>query len=353
MLSRNKINIAIIGAGAAATKIHIPCYLCNDFVNIGAVVDIDYEKAKKTARRFRIKHAFPSIKSLLDSLQVDAISICTPPDSHADIAEEAMGRDIHVLCEKPLADNVKNGLRIVKAAQDSTQVLMIDFNRRFYPCYQKALGAIRKGVLGHVYLVNYCSMQPSPLLGWSKSPWFYQKGVGGSLLDQGPHVFDMLNWFLGKACTVCTQKIVHLDSEVNECCVTTIKYDGDKLGVGLMSWMSSTSIEHLDVQGTGKSLLVSPVFSIDFNPTDIPQFTLWRAAASAVSKMAKESFTEKRVNTYQLAIDHFIECIRCKKEPLINGYDGLEALYVTEAASESLRKMKSVHIKRENIGINT
>jgi len=344
-LNINKVcKVAIIGTGAIATKAHIPCFLRNQYTKIEAVVDIDSQKAEKVAKKFNIKYSLSSINELLDALEIDAISVCTPPDTHADITVKALKNGIHVLCEKPLAESVKSGLRMVEAAESSDKILMIDFNRRFHPNYRKAESMAKKGFMGHVYQVEYDSMQTSPLFEWSKSPWFYYPSLGGSLLDQGPHVFDMLNWFLGKPCLAYSHVGVHLNSPVDEFCVAIVEYEDCKVGVGMMSWLSSKSMEQLTISGTGRTLYASPSFLLDVNPTDLLETSLWKAATSTLLSRIKDILNGKSLNTYQLGIDHFIDCVRTGRKPFIDGRVGLVALTVTEAAIKSIEKKKAVRV---------
>jgi len=343
LIRNDIIRVSIIGAGTIATKVHIPCFLRNKYAKVDAIVDIDPKKAESVARKFGIKRFFSSTDKLFNSIKVDAISICTPPDSHAEIAVEALERGINVLCEKPLADNVKNGLKIVEAAEGSDTVLMIGFQRRFYPIYLKVKSIAKEGKIGNIYLTEYFSLHQSPLLAWSKSQWYYQVGTGGSLLDIGPHVLDMLNWFLGRPYSVCAFGGIHSDSPVNEYCVVTVEYDY-AVGVGIMSWLSSEKIEKLGIHGTGRTLYASPRFMLDVNPTDVSELSLWRAATSTLVNKVKEA-SGSHSNAFQLEIDHFVDCIKRGRKPSPNGWDGLIALAATEAATESLSKGVKVYVR--------
>jgi len=343
LIRNDIIKVSVIGAGAIATKVHIPCFLRNKYAKVNAIVDTDSTKAEKIARKFGVKRFFSSTDKLFDSVEVDAISICTPPDSHAEIAVEALERDINVLCEKPLADDVNNGSKIVEAAEASDRVLMVGFNRRFHPIYLKVRSIAKEGKIGHVYLAEYLSLHQSPLLAWSKSKWYYQVCTGGCLLDIGPHVLDMLNWFLGRPYSVYAFGSIHSDSPVNEYCVVTVEYDC-AVGVGVMSWLSSRKIEKLGIHGTGRTLYASPLFMLDVNPTDVPEISLWRSAHSTLASKVKEA-SGSQSDAFQLEIDHFIDCIRSGRKPSSNGWDGLIALAATEAATESLSKGVKVHVR--------
>jgi len=345
MNHKDVAKVAIVGSGAIATRAHLPCFARNRNARIEAIVDVDLKKAKKVAEKFGVKQFFPSVDELLDSVEVDAMSICTPPNLHAQMATKAFECGVNVLCEKPLADKFEDGLRIVKAAEKSGKLLMTGFNRRFWPNYLRIKDVIEEGQMGAVYMVEYHSLQRSPLMGWSKSPWYYHPGIGGSLHDQGPHVFDILNWLLGVPHSVYAYSGKHSNSLVDEFCVVLIRYNENKIGIGIMSWLASVRIEQLFVNGTAKSIYVSPDFLLDVNPTDFNETSLLRAA---FSKLTGKIFTE-RLDPYQLEINHFIDCVRTGRKPSPDGWDGLKTLAVADAAVESLRTRKEVDVSNFKI----
>ena len=121
MLER-KTKVAVIGTGQIATKAHIPAYRSNKHVDLVAVVDIDKRRAEKIAKRFRIRKTFSSVDELLETQDVDAISICTPPNTHAEIAVHAFEHGVHVFCEKPMAIEVGDGKRMFEASPANYKV---------------------------------------------------------------------------------------------------------------------------------------------------------------------------------------------------------------------------------------
>lgn len=348
MSCRDVVRVAVIGCGGIGTRAHLPSYGRNKNARIEAIVDTSPKVCMRVQKKFGVKRFFSDIDELVDSIEIDAVSICTPPDSHAEIATKALERGINVLCEKPLTDRFEDGLRIVKAAEKSGKILMTGFNRRFWPNYLKVKSAVEGGQMGAVYLVEYHSLQGSPLLGWSKSPWFYNPKVGGSLLDQGPHVFDILNWFLGTPLSVYARSEKHSDSPVDEYCVTVIRYENGKIGVGIMSWLASVQTEKLVVDGTIRSFYASPDFLLDVNPTDFNEISLLKASFSTLSK----KIFVGDFNTYQQEIDHFIDCIQKGRRPSPSGWDGLKALAITEAAIESLKSRREVNTCLDRIDNN-
>jgi len=337
-----KIRVAIIGTGGIAKTVHIPAYLANKHANLIALVDINYKKAKRMARKFNVKKTYPSLDELFENEEVDAISVCTPPDTHRDIVLKAFNHGAHVLCEKPLATDVEHGKNMVKASKAKKKILMVGFHRRFSPNYQRAKRYILEGRLGHVYYVEDHFLQPNPLFGWGKSRWFFKPGVGGVILDLAPHVFDMLNYvFDDFPNAVSAYSSTHLDSPVEECCVFLVEYPKGRLGVGVVSWLSSTVMENLNIHGTAQNLFVSPSFFLKANPTDILEVSLWRAATESLISLKFPNLSmlrTKRADAYQLEINHFINQIRKDQKSYASALNALSVLVACDATKKAVEK---------------
>jgi predicted dehydrogenase len=342
-----KIKVAVIGAGAIARTVHVPNYLSNEHVSVIAIVDNDYRRAERVARKFHIKKAYSSCEELFDKEEIDAISICTPPDTHEEIALNAFDHGSHVLCEKPLATNVESGKKMVEASKSKERILMVGFHRRFSPNYQMAKKYILEGRLGHVYCVEDHFVEPNPLFGWAKSPWYIEPGIGGVVNDLAPHVFDMLNFIFAdfpEAVSACGS--VHLDSPVEECATFLAEYPSGRLGVGVISWLSPNVLENSNIYGTAQNLFVSPRFFLKASPSDVFEISLLRAATESLVSMKFPSLSlihTRRANPYQLEINHFVDQIRKGQQSnasALNALSVLMACDATKRALETKEKMK-------------
>lgn len=346
-----KIAVAVIGAGEIATKAHIPAYRVHKDVDLVALVDIDKKKGKRAAKRFGVKRFFSTVDDLFQEMEVDAVSVCTPPQTHAEVTLKAFAHNAHVLCEKPLAINVDDGKRMLEASRARGKILMVGFNRRFQPNYQKARKFILDGALGNVYLIEDHLLQQSPLFAWGKSQWFYTHGIGGVVLDLGPHVVDMLNYLFGDfPAAVTTRATTHLDSPVEEFCTLVLEYPKNKTGVAFISWLASKNIENVAIHGTAQSLYVSPRFFLEVNATDLPEVSLWRVTTERLIGMKFPNLSllgphvRGETNTYRLEIDHFVRHVRTNKTTCSNAEDALNVLAACIAMKESLETNRRTEI---------
>src|SRR5690554_2205078 len=97
-----KIRVAVIGCGSIAKHRHLIEYNNNPHVEIVAVCDINEARVKETAEKYHAK-AYTSYEALLESENIDAVSVCLPNYLHATVSIAALNAGAHVLCEKPMA----------------------------------------------------------------------------------------------------------------------------------------------------------------------------------------------------------------------------------------------------------
>jgi len=347
-LLKKKIRVAVIGVGGIGKSAHVPAYSSNEHTSLTALVDIDEKKAKRVAKRFNVKKTFCSVDELFDNEEVDAVSVCTPPDSHAEIALKAFEHGVHVLCEKPLATDVESGRKMAQTAKDKEKILMVGFYRRFLHNYQRAKDYVLDGRLGHIYCVEDHFLEPNPLFGWTKAPWFFKPGVGGVLLDIAPHIFDMLNFvFDAFPKSIAAYSSTYFDSPVEDTCTFLVEYPEGRMGIGVVSWLSPTFMESLSIYGTGQNLFVSPNFILNANPNDILEVSLWRAASeSLVTKKFPDlsMLRTRKVNPYQREINRFIALVRSNAGFSASALDALSVLITCDKAKTAIEEKRTVQV---------
>ncbi|MDD5199700.1 MAG: Gfo/Idh/MocA family oxidoreductase [Terrimicrobiaceae bacterium] len=169
-----------------------------------AVADIDMKKAVRVSERHGSPKPFQSLGEMLDSEDVDAISIVTPDADHVAVTTEAISRGKHVLCEKPLAPHADDAQLLASAATSAGVINMVNFSYRSAPAIQRAYALIRDGEIGDIvhieasYLQSWLSDQ-SP--GWRSDPsslWrLSSRHSQGALGDVGVHILDFASYPVG------------------------------------------------------------------------------------------------------------------------------------------------------------
>lgn len=166
----------------------------------------DAGAANDMARRFDWSHVETDWRALIARDDVDLVDICTPGDTHAEIAIAALEAGKHVLCEKPLANSVEEAVAMARAAECARAKgvrSMVGFTYRRVPAVAYARQLVEEGLVGEVrhvraqYLQDWLVDPESPLT------WRLQKERAGSgaLGDVGAHVVDLTQFITGERLT--------------------------------------------------------------------------------------------------------------------------------------------------------
>ena len=174
-----------------------------------AVAGRDAEAVRAAADRLGWDESTTSWRELLGREDVDLIDVCTPGDTHAEIAVAALEAGKHVLCEKPLANTVSEAEAMVAAADAAAELgvwAMVGFTYRRVPAVQLARRLVADGRIGQVRHVRAQYLQdwiadPSTPLSWRLDK---AKAGSGALGDIGAHVVDMAQFVTGERLTGVT-----------------------------------------------------------------------------------------------------------------------------------------------------
>ena len=190
-----KLKVGIIGAGNISTSAHLPAYAeLTDSVEVVAIADLVLERAQAAAEKFGIPHAYASVEELLaNEPDVDYIDVCTWTAAHAPVAIAAAKAGKHVLCEKPLAATLEQGLAIEAAVKEAGVQFMLAVVTRYGAEQQKFVELRDEGKFGEIYYAktSYVRRRGTP------GGWFTDKELagGGPVLDIGVHAIDR-TWYL-------------------------------------------------------------------------------------------------------------------------------------------------------------
>lgn len=188
---RSPTRVGICGAGFIA-QAHSHGYAAHPtLATVTRVVDPRLEQAERLATRHGA-HASADFADLLAD-DVDAISLCTPTPTHAELAIAALHAGKHVLCEKPIARTITEAKQMIAAAEETGNTLMIGHVVRYEEDHKRAHDLLVSGEIGALRMASQSITGPFP--DWSAGGWFADAAQsGGPVLDLGIHSFDFLNW---------------------------------------------------------------------------------------------------------------------------------------------------------------
>ena len=338
--------IGIIGCGKIAQVRHIPEYLANGKAKICAVYDINQERAKEIASALNAV-SYESVDALLSS-GLDAVSVCTSNDSHAEIAVKALDHGLHVLCEKPMAVTLEGAEKMVEAARKNGRILMIGQNQRLNGTHQRAHEIIRKGEIGKVISFETVFAHSGPET-WSVDPgkntWFFdkKKAVMGAMADLGIHKTDLIRFLLDDDIASVDAKIVTLDKRGSDGSLIAVDdnafviYEMKSGAVGTLraSWTNYGPENNSTVIYGSEG-----VMSIFLNPEH---------SIEVAKKNGERDYYDVEVmqtndnQTSSGVIDAFIDSLD-RGTAAISGEDVLESMKAVFAALKSAEERKEVRI---------
>jgi len=187
------IRVGVVGAGMIA-GCHVRAYAATPGVDVVAVADPRESKAEALAATVGAK-ACADLDELL-AMDVDVVSVCTPPRAHAAVAVRAVESGRHVFCEKPLATSADDALRVSEEAGRASGVLVVDHVLRYNPLLRmlQQLGA--EGLLDPLRRFAFENDASDEDLG--PGHWFWDPARSGGIhIEHGVHFFDAASALMG------------------------------------------------------------------------------------------------------------------------------------------------------------
>ena len=187
-------------------------------IELAVVSGRNEEDVKDAAEKFGFQEWTTDWRSMLTRKDIDVIDICAPSDVHAEIAIEALNVGKHVLCEKPLANNVDECESMSLAAENAFAkgvISMLGFNYRRVPAIQLAKSMVNSGKLGQIRQARVQYLQDWLRDENATMSWRLKKEIAGSgvLGDLGSHAVDTVQFVTGHKITSLTS---HLQTFVSE-----------------------------------------------------------------------------------------------------------------------------------------
>jgi predicted dehydrogenase len=207
-MADSALRVAIIGTGGIARGQHIPGYQLADNVEIVALCDVDTATVRDVGKKLGVERITSDWRDIVEADDIDALSICTYPNTHHEISMAALAQGKHVFCEKPLALTYPLAREMAAAADQAAVKTAVGFTHRLTPAAYLAHHLISTGALGHIYQVVAVYSMGSA--GFPDRPATERatRAVtgGGPLFELGPHMVDMVRWWTGKEfVSICAQ----------------------------------------------------------------------------------------------------------------------------------------------------
>ncbi len=327
------VRFGLLGAGRIG-KVHAKAVSGNPDATLVAVADAFPAAAEAIAAQYGC--AVRTIEEIEAAGDIDAVVICTPTDTHADLIERFCRAGKAVFCEKPIDLDVERVRACMKVVKETGGKLMVGFNRRFDPHFMAVREAIDAGRIGDVEMVTITSRDPGA------PPVDYIKRSGGIFRDMTIHDFDMARFLLGEEpVTVTATAAVLVDKAIGEA------GDYDSVSVILQTASGKQAVisnsrratygydQRIEVHGS-KGM----VSAENQRPVSIEVAT----GDGYTRPPLHDFFMTRYTEAYANEIAGFIASLE-KGAPLApSGADGLAALAIADAALASVKEKRQVTI---------
>lgn len=331
------IQMGVIGTGRIG-KLHVENI--NRLVpgaKVIAVADPFIEQSREWAQNEGIQYIYEDYNQLLANPEVQAVVIATPTNTHAEVAIASAKAGKQIFLEKPVDLTVARIHEVMKAVEEAGVICQIGFNRRFDHNFRRVREMVENKTIGDPHIIRVTSRDPAP------PPVSYIKVSGGIFVDMMIHDFDMVRYLSGSDVVRVTAKGANLvDPAIGDA--------GDVDTAVVTLEMANGAIAVIDnsrqaVYGYDQRVEVfgSKGQAIAYNdkPSTVEVYTEEQVTTDKIRYFFLDRYTGAFIDQFV----GFLAAVRGEAPVPVNVLDGLRAVEIALAATESLHTGKTVELK--------
>lgn len=361
-----KLRTAVIGCGKVG-HFHADAYRDLENSELVACLDNNQERADAFAKEYGIK-GYTDLEKMVKECNVQVVSICTPHPLHAKMAVAACNLGVNVAIEKPLAASLEDCDAIIDAAKKNHVTCTTICQRRFYKPAMRVKKAIEDGKIGTPILGTVNMLGWRDMAYYASDPWrgTWKGEGGGVLINQAPHQFDLLLWYMGEIEELygMWDTLNHPGLEVEDTAAAVIRFKNGAIGNIVVSNSQNPALfgnvrvhgsngASIGVQTDGGAMFIAGVSGIGEPPVN----DLWTVEGEAdkldqYKKEDSDFFNSTGSTNYfhKIQLNDLLTAIQNGTQPLITLEDGRRTVELITAIYRSFRDGKPVKfpLKPEN-----
>jgi predicted dehydrogenase len=352
------VRTALVGCGKVG-QIHASALAALPESEFVAVCDSSGERASAFAQRYGTR-AWTDAAAMFAEAGVEAVVIGTPHPLHAAPAIAAARAGVHALVEKPMAARLADCDAMLAAARQAGTLLGVISQRRFYEPVRRMKEAIDAGRIGIPVLGVFSMFSWRDQAYYQSDPWRGKWATegGGVLVNQSPHMLDLLRWFMGEVeeVTGCWANLTHPYIEVEDTALAMIRFRGGGLGSVVTSLSQKPGLfTKVHVHGSnGASVGVETDRGATFIAgmsavTEPPLNDVWTIpgeegllAQFQAEDRARMRLVDPTTHYHALQIQDFLRAVRAGRPPLVTGEDGRAVVAMFTAVYRSQRERRPI-----------
>ncbi len=339
-----RVGVAIVGLGRLTLEQILPAFGEAKRCKPVALVSGDQAKARQVAQQYGIKaqnlYSYQNYDDIKNNPDVDVIYIVLPNSMHAEYTVRGAQAGKHILCEKPMATNVKEAQQMVDACKRANKKLMIAYRIQYEPYNRSVMQMVRGGELGAVKVLEMANGQNQ---GGDLNQWRLKRALagGGSLPDVGLYCLNTARFLTGEEPVEIS---ANMYSTPNDPRFTEVEENVNwmmRFPSGIQAVCSTSYGWHENryyrVLGAEKWAQMSPAFSynnlrlmVGHKSKENPKFEV----------LEERQLAPK--NQFALEMDHMAECVQDNKQPFTPGEEGLQDHRLMAAIYEAAHNGRTV-----------
>ena len=338
------MQVGIVGLGKMGL-LHSAVLNTLDDVQIVSIAEKDSLVTKHLKSVLPKINVYKDLDEMLSSENLDLVHITTPVASHLPLTLTSIKKRLNFFVEKPLTRNLDEAKQICSELKNSNLIHCVGYNVRFLETFSNVKSLLDENVLGDIINVN-STMYASNIFS-KPSGWRFKKKIsgGGVLLELGCHLVDLLLWYFGPITNVIG-KIKTVYSEVEDFAHAEFEFEKGIKGELDTSWSKEgyTIPEiNLEIKGTNGSLRVNQDFIEMKLKNPVQKFK------QADVKIYKQEL-EKGISFDVAGTDytkedmHLVDCVKNKKQTLVNAFEASKTQSVIEAIYDSDSEKRSISV---------
>lgn len=327
------IRFAIIGAGRIG-QVHARAVAAHPEATLTLVYDAFEAPAKALAEARGARYTL-DIDEVYNAADVDAVIIGSPTAMHVEHILGSVRGGKRVLCEKPVALDMAEAVRCMDELGDEARRVMLGFNRRFDPSFAEINARVADGEIGQLQQLTVTSRDPQG------PPAEYVAGSGGIFKDMTIHDFDMVRFFLGDIVEVSAfgtnaDEAIKAAGDFDQAMVLLRNADGALATIVNSRTCAYGYDQRLEAFGADGAL----------NAENLTATSVRKASATQTQAQGPvlDFFLSRYEAAYSRELDAFIAAVVEDREISPNIVDGVEALRLAEAATQSAREGRTVRL---------
>lgn len=327
------IKAAVIGVGSMGQN-HARVYNEMEDVSLVAVSDVNTELAERIASRYKAKH-YAEHTEMLAHESLDIVSVAVPTELHYSVALDAIGKGLHLLVEKPIADTVVRAREILSRAEAKGVRLMVGHVERFNPAVVELKRRLDEDQLGRIFQIHARRLGPFP----------DRVRDVGVVIDLATHDLDVLCHLTGaEVARVYAETEQEIHTHHEDSLSGLLRFENGIVGVLDVNWLTPTKVRELSVTGE------QGMFVVDYLTQDLYLYeneyvdSAWDRLGM-LKGVGEGNMTKLRIRKREplyLELQSFVRAIAEGSEPWVSGEDGIRALALAQAMVKSGREHKII-----------